>query len=100
MHGTAIMCSCPTARDHTLSFSGLPDTLVPIFPVQMRGEIPSMSGLPFNRRQVPLTLGFAITDYTCRDSTFTGLVLDLRFPERRVSIDTRNGPLLMSSSED
>jgi hypothetical protein len=70
-------------HDHTLSFSGLPDTLVPIFPVQMRGEIPSMSGLPFNRHQVPLTLGFAITDYKCQGSTFTSLVLDLRFPGQR-----------------
>jgi len=56
---------------------------MPIFPVQMRGEIPSMSGLPFNRHQVPLTLGFAITDYKCQGSTFTRLVLDLRFLGQR-----------------
>jgi hypothetical protein len=51
-----ILCTAPLlcvlvrpTHDHTMSFSGLPDTLVPIFPVPMRGEIPSMSGLPFNR---------------------------------------------------
>jgi len=70
-------------HNHTLSFSGLPDALVPIFQVQMRGEIPSMSGLPFNRYQVPLALGFAITDYKCQGSTFASLILDLRSPAQR-----------------
>jgi hypothetical protein len=49
----------------------------------MRGEIPSMSRIPFNRHQVPLTLGFAVTDYKCQGSTFSSLVLDLRFPGQR-----------------
>lgn len=49
----------------------------------MRGEIPSMSGLLFNRYQVPLTLGFAITDYKYQGSMFGSLVLDLRFPIQR-----------------
>jgi hypothetical protein len=51
-----VLCTAPLlcvlvrpTHHHTLSFSGLPDALVPIFPVQMRGEIPGMSGLPFNR---------------------------------------------------
>jgi hypothetical protein len=42
-----------------------------------------MSGLPFNRYQVPLTLAFAITDYKCQGSTFSSLILDLRFPGQR-----------------
>jgi len=90
LDGQYILCTAPLlcvlvrpTHDHTLSFSGLPDALVPIFPVQMRGEIPSMSELPFNQHQVPLTLGFAITDYKCQGSTFTSLVLDLRFPRQR-----------------
>jgi hypothetical protein len=86
-----ILCTAPPllcvlvrpTHDHTLSFSGLPDALVPIFPMQIRGEIPSMSGLPFNRHQVSLTLGFAITDYKCQGSTFGSLVLDLRFHAQR-----------------
>jgi hypothetical protein len=50
-------------HDHNLSFSDIPDSLVPIFPVQMKGQLPSMPGLSFYRHQVPLTLGFAFTDY-------------------------------------
>jgi hypothetical protein len=88
------------AHDHPLSFSGLPDALVPIFPVQMRGEIPSMSGLPFKGHQVPLTLWFAITDYKCQGSMFGSLVLDLLFhAQRGVDQHKKNGLLLMSSSE-
>jgi hypothetical protein len=90
LDGQYILCTAPLlcvlvrpTHDHTLSFSGLPDALVPIFPVQMRGEIPTMSGLPFNRHQVPLTLGFAITDYKCQGITFGSLVLDLRFHAQR-----------------
>jgi hypothetical protein len=56
LNGQYILCTalllCVLVRptyNYTLSFSGLPDALVPIFPVQMRGEIPSMLGLPFNR---------------------------------------------------
>jgi hypothetical protein len=85
-----ILCTAPLlcvlvrpSHDHTLSFTGLPDKLVPIFPLQMRGEIPSMSKLPFNRYQVPLTLGFAMTDYKCQGGTFSSLFLDLRFSGQR-----------------
>jgi hypothetical protein len=85
-----ILCTAPIlcvlvrpSHDHTLSFTGLPDKLVPIFPLQMRGEIPSMSKLPFNRYQVPLTLGFAMTDYKCQGGTFSSLFLDLRFSGQR-----------------
>ena len=65
---------------HNLSFSNLPETLVPILPIEMTGEIPEMSDLPFRRHQVPVTLGFAITDYKCQGSTFTNLIVDLKFP--------------------
>lgn len=45
----------------------------------MTGEIAEMSDLPFRRHQVPLTLGFAITDYKCQGSTFINLIVDLKF---------------------
>src|SRR6187402_3086756 len=68
---------------HNLSFSNLPETLVPILPVEMTGEISEMSHLPFRRHQVPLTIGFAITDYKCQGSTFSNLIVDLKFPAQR-----------------
>jgi hypothetical protein len=45
------------------------------FPAQTEREIPSMLILPFNQHLdlAPLNLGFAITDYKCRGSTFTSL---------------------------
>ena len=46
----------------------------------MKGEISKMSNLPFRRHQVPVTLGFAITDYKCQGSTFSDLIVDLKFP--------------------
>jgi hypothetical protein len=49
----------------------------------MTGEIAEMLNLPFRRHQVPVTLGFAITDYKCQGSTFINLILDLKFPSRR-----------------
>jgi hypothetical protein len=49
----------------------------------MTGEIAEMSNLPFRRYQVPVTLGFAITDYKCQGCTFNSLVLDLKFPPQR-----------------
>jgi hypothetical protein len=49
----------------------------------MTGEISEMSKLPFRRYQVPVTLGFAITDYKCQGSTFVNLILDLKFPTQR-----------------
>jgi hypothetical protein len=55
-----VLCTVPLkcvlvrpAHDHNLSFSNVPDGLVPVFPVQMKGEIPSMPGLSFYRHQVP-----------------------------------------------
>lgn len=60
--------SCLLVRpthNHNLSFSSLPETLVPILPIEMTGTIPEMSNLPFRRYQIPVTLGFAITDYKC-----------------------------------
>ena len=49
-----ILCTVPLlcvlvrpAHDHNLSFSDIPDGLVPVFPVQMRGQIPNMPGLLF-----------------------------------------------------
>jgi hypothetical protein len=49
----------------------------------MAGEIAEMSDLPFRRHQVPVTLGFAMTDYKCQGSTFTSLIVDLKFPAQR-----------------
>lgn len=49
----------------------------------MTGEITEMSDLPFRWHQVPLTLGFAITDYKCQGSTFVNLIVDLKFPAQR-----------------
>ena len=85
-----ILCTVPLlcalirpAHDHNLSFSNAPDGLVPVFLIQMRGQIPSMPGLFFYRHQVPLTLGFAFTDYKSQGSTFTSLILDLLFGKQR-----------------
>ena len=65
-----ILCTSPLlcllvrpTHKHNLSFSNLPETLVPILPIERTGEISEMSNLPFHWHQVPLTLGFAITDY-------------------------------------
>jgi hypothetical protein len=49
----------------------------------MTGQIPSMPGLSFYRHQVPLTLGFAFTDYKSQGSTFNSLILDLVFGKQR-----------------
>jgi hypothetical protein len=85
-----ILCTAPLlcvlvrpTHDHNLSFSNVPDGLVPVFPVQMRGQVPDMPGLSFYRHQVPLTLGFAFTDYKSQGSTFVSLILDLRFGKQR-----------------
>jgi hypothetical protein len=71
------------ANDHSISFSNVPDSLVPIFPVLMSGQIPNTPGLSFYQHQVPLTLGFAFTDYKSQGSTFDRLILDLFFGEQR-----------------
>ena len=42
-----------------------------------------MSNLPFHRHQVPLILGFTITDYKCQESTSDNLIVDLKFPVMR-----------------
>lgn len=65
--------------EYNLSFPNVPSGLVPIFPVHMKGQIPSMPGLLFYRHQIPLTLGFAFTDYKSQGSTFDSLILDLLF---------------------
>jgi hypothetical protein len=85
-----VLCTAPLlcllvrpTHEHKLSFSNLPETLVPILPIEMTGEISEMSNLPFRRHQVPVTLGFAITDYKCQGSTFTSLIVDLKFPVQR-----------------
>ena len=85
-----VLCTVPLrcvlvrpAHAHNLSFSDIPDGLVPVFPVQMKGQIPSMPGLSFYRHQVPLTLGFAFTDYKSQGSTFVSLILDLLFGKQR-----------------
>ena len=70
-------------QEHSLSFSGLPDTLVSILPIEIEGELADISDLPFYRHQVPVTLGFAISNYKCQGSTFQSLIIDLRFPAQR-----------------
>jgi hypothetical protein len=81
-----ILCTAPLlyvlvrpVHDYNLSFSNVADGLVPVLPVRMRGQIPSMPSLLFYRHQVPLTLGFAFTDYKSQGSTFSNLILDLVF---------------------
>jgi hypothetical protein len=49
----------------------------------MRGQIPSIPSLFFYRHQIPLTLGFAFTDYKSQGSTFISLILDLLFDKQR-----------------
>ena len=49
----------------------------------MKGQIPIMPGLLFYRHQVPLTLGFAFTDYKSQGSTYVSLNLDLVFGKQR-----------------
>ena len=49
----------------------------------MRGQIPSIPSLFFYRHQIPLTLGFAFTDYKSQGSTFVSLILDLLFGKQR-----------------
>jgi hypothetical protein len=90
LDGHFVLCTAPLlcvlvrpAHDHNLSFSYVPDGLVPVFPVQMRGQIPSMPGMSFYRHQVPLTLGFAFTDYKSQGSTFDRLIPDLVFGKQR-----------------
>jgi hypothetical protein len=85
-----ILCTVPLlcvlvrpTHNHSLSFSNIPDSLVPVFLVQMRGQIPSIPGLLFYRHQVPLTLGFAFTNYKSQGSTFVSLILDLLFGKQR-----------------
>ena len=56
---------------------------MPILPTKMEGEVADISDIPFYRHQVPVTLGFAITDYKCQGSTFQSLILDLRFAAQR-----------------
>jgi hypothetical protein len=46
-------------------------------------QIPSMPGMSLYRHQVPLTLGFAFTDYKSQGSTFNSLILDLVFGKQR-----------------
>lgn len=90
LDGQFVLCTAPLiyilvrpAHDHNLSFSNVPDGLVPVFPVQMSGQIPNMPGLLFYRHQVPLTLGFAFTNYKSQGSTFNSLILDLVFGKQR-----------------
>lgn len=85
-----ILCTSPLlsvlirpTHTHNLSFSNVPETLVPILPVEMTGDISDMSNIPFRRYQVPLTIGFAITDYKCQGSTFSNLTIDLKFPAQQ-----------------
>lgn len=99
-----VLCTVPLlcvlirpAHDHNLPFSNVPDGLVPVFPIQMRGQIPSMPGLFFYRHQVPLTLGFAFTDYKSQGSTFTSLILGLLFGKQRGVDQYVSGPRSMSS---
>jgi hypothetical protein len=81
-----VLCTSPLlcllvrpTHEHKLLFLNLPETLVPILPIEMTGEIAEMLNLLFRRYQVLLILGFAITDYKCQGSTFANLILDLKF---------------------
>ena len=86
LDGQFVLCTAPLIcvlvrpiHNHNLSFSNVPDGLVPVFPLQMSGQIPNMPGLSFYRHQVPLTLGFAFTDYKSQGNIFISLILDLVF---------------------
>jgi len=51
--------------------------------MEMTGQISEMADLPFRRHQVPLTLGFAVTDYKCQGSTFDNFIIDSKFQTQR-----------------
>jgi hypothetical protein len=75
-----VLCTSPIqcllvkpTHKHGVSFSCLPDTLVPILPIEMEEEVAGISDLPFYRHQVPVTLSFVIMNYKCRGSTFLSL---------------------------
>jgi hypothetical protein len=90
LDGQFVLCTAPLicvlvqpAHDHNLSFSNIPNGLVLVFPVQMSGQIPDIPRLSFYQHQVPLTLGFAFTDYKSQGSMFARLILDLLFGKQR-----------------
>ncbi|KAH6719516.1 hypothetical protein BKA61DRAFT_653041 [Leptodontidium sp. MPI-SDFR-AT-0119] len=85
-----VLCTSPLlcllvrpTHKHDLSFPSIPSTLVPILLIEMTGEISELSNLAFRRYQVPMTLGFAFTDYKCQGCTFNSLIIDLKFPPQR-----------------
>ena len=57
------------------SFPELPDDVFPTFPIKSTLKLP---GLKVSRNQIPLTPGFAVTDYKVQGATFKTAVLDLR----------------------
>ncbi len=52
----------------------LPENVFPVFPAR---STLTMRGISVTSLQIPMTLGFAITDYKVQEATFRTVVLDL-----------------------
>ena len=57
------------------SFSGLDQDITPLFPIESRSEV---DGVAFSRMQVPISPGFAITDFKSQGRSVDKAIVDIR----------------------
>jgi hypothetical protein len=74
------------------SFSGLDQDITPLFPVESRSEV---DGVAFSRMQVPISPGFAITDFKSQGISVDKGIVDIRInpansPPREPGVNHKN----------
>ncbi len=84
-----ILCDSPPLfmlvkhnRISAVPFTGLDADITPLFPVESRGEA---DGVSFLRKQIPVTPGFAITNYKSQGDTIERGILDLKLSSANTS---------------
>lgn len=77
-----LLCSRPARcillqreKDLKIPFPTLPANVYPVFPER---STVALSAGSISRLQIPITLGFALTDYKVQGATFTSAVVDLK----------------------
>jgi hypothetical protein len=77
-----ILCDSPPSfllvkhdRIGTTCFPGLDQDTTPLYPIESRGEV---DGVSFTRTQIPITPGFAITDFKSQGKSVDEAIIDIK----------------------
>ena len=66
-------------------FTSLNNDLSPLYPVESRSDV---DGFTFTRKQIPMSPGFAITDFKSQGRSIDKVIIDIKIAQRKTPISS------------